>query len=73
MSTECGQSGLHSAIVPTIVGGKVSEAGNFPWHAALFIKRGGNWAASCGGTLINTHIVLTGNYHFIDFSLFHVC
>ncbi|XP_046689112.1 modular serine protease-like [Homalodisca vitripennis] len=56
---KCGQSNLDSYLLPTVLGGNVSKVGNFPWHAAIFHNREGEWQSVCGGTLITSRIVLT--------------
>ncbi|XP_064460933.1 clotting factor C-like [Ornithodoros turicata] len=55
----CGRS--DSPRSPFIVNGNVSEVGQWPWQAAIYLKRSleDDWELSCGGSLISEHWVLT--------------
>ena len=57
---QCGTS--TTPRVPYIAFGTPSLRGQWPWHAALFIKteiRDDKWSYACGGTLIGKRAVLT--------------
>jgi secreted trypsin-like serine protease len=55
----CGKTSIRRD--PTlIVGGRVSEKGQFPWQAALYSSV--HQSFLCGGTLLNEKVVLTGKF-----------
>lgn len=55
---ECGKSNPTGRL-PLITFGEMTILGQWPWHAALFIRDRGEMGNSCGGTLITQKAVLT--------------
>lgn len=67
-SLVCGLSLVPATLTPLVLHGTPTNKGEFPWLAAVYLRRkpgdaepgGGTWSQQCGGTLISPHIVLTG-------------
>lgn len=53
-------------IIDLIVGGKIADAKEHPWHSALFHWSGSGWEYNCGGTLINQLLVVTAHHCTLD-------
>lgn len=43
-----------------ITHGAETRPGDFPWHVAIYHQEGQRRTYKCGGTIINTHTILTG-------------
>lgn len=57
----CGisHSNYRSSAENKIVGGKISQIGEYPWNVMLHIKNAKNKTVLCGGSLINENFILT--------------
>lgn len=53
---DCGMVSGH--IEPLIVNGKEEEAGESPWHTAVYKTK--DKVLICGGTIISSHVILSG-------------
>ncbi|KAG1696677.1 Clotting factor B [Nymphon striatum] len=51
-------------IVPSVVGGKISQKNGWPWMAAIFTKRGSQKTYLCGGTIINDRYIVSAAHCF---------
>ncbi|KAG0725097.1 CLIP domain-containing serine protease 2 [Chionoecetes opilio] len=67
-------SGHHSSIIPSqcgtpilgnrVIGGTLTEPGEWPWLAALGLKRASRFVSRCGGTLFTARHVLSAQHCF---------
>lgn len=62
--TQCGEKKATRNYM--IIGGTDTKPGAWPWHAALFTKKGQTMKYVCGGTLIGTEFVLTAAHCIIN-------
>jgi len=57
-----------------VIGGKSVDIKEFPWQVALYNFREERLSFKCGGTLISTRFILTGNiseFTFTTIDFFH--
>lgn len=52
--------------------GYTTNPGEFPWHAALYMKSGFQKSYICGGTLVNELSIVTATHCVVDSSSGHV-
>ncbi|XP_012218810.1 modular serine protease isoform X2 [Linepithema humile] len=62
---ECGTSIAHGNTL--IVNGFEAKVGVFPWHVGIYMKKStGDYEQVCGGTLINSNLVVSAAHCFYD-------
>lgn len=52
--------------VAFIVGGHETEITKAPWHAAIYLQRQSRFDVICGGTILNTRVILSAMHCFWD-------
>ncbi|BES98915.1 Trypsin [Nesidiocoris tenuis] len=62
---DCGKPSYNSG-KPLITFGTKTVTGEYPWHAGLYLRKNGAFTHSCGGTIINPHIIITAAHCVYD-------
>ncbi|CAH0559645.1 unnamed protein product [Brassicogethes aeneus] len=63
-SPACGMKRVRTAALS--VGGVPVEKGDYPWQVAIFKKIGDEFSPICGGSMLNTKIILTAAHCMVD-------